>query len=416
MYQANGLEAYLTGFMANFFCPSSMELAIATWVGTACKQKFRQQMAYNGTNMVTVFSYSTDDVWDVNLNYVNDGKYCTSRYFEGGVHCGFLESAWARAAMFIQPGIEDIRDVCYPFLRRSCPTKLVWTFGGFSQGSAVMPIWLMLVDGLLRDAYGIDWLSSMKECHVKLWGPIAMGDAKFINSYKKRFGPYTTTIVHNADALFASSGFLLKHVDSNAIVQTKSGFCGVGENKKLHECLPDCDPTDSSSYLGCVNGLFAALSSNVVDQHLSTINGMSETGLDGDSDGEVTSYPLQMLAFLARGVERVGLATADIVRPNDRCIEESYTSRQQHFASVCHKEIKDDPWGEHAMAAFASTTKTTLTKWCAGIRMRLLQRKQQDALDEFDTICCETKNDVYTNDNFVTVDTQYAVRPFIPDV
>ena len=390
-----------------------------SWIALACRQKMRHQLAYNGTHLFLAFSFSTDDSWDINLDYVDGRQLCVSPYLTGRVHCGFLKAAWTRVALFMNSNMQNTTDVCLPLLGYECGHPVHWVVGGMSQGSGVLQVFMMIMDRLYETIYGLDWLAGMKSAYIALWSPVGFADSEFHEAYRKRFGSITHAYAHEADVLYRATALLIPHDEVHATIFSEDGTCGGGRDERtLRDCVQDCTLTDPTSLANCVAASLVLLAQSPFDAHLTSVLQGSDVAFVNENEKQEESLLARAGRLGAVLYERAQTTFTDLTTSatNPYCIEPYM--KDSYFASVCGTDILDDPWEPHAAAAVAQWSKGPVTKWCIAMGMRLRARIAYDGLapeelDEWGKICCDTRGDNTTIDTFISTNMVIVPGPFV---
>jgi hypothetical protein len=321
------------------------------------------------------------------------GDLCTSPLLPGKVHCGYMRSATRLFQSLVTPNAPSVgNDLCTLLLqgvRCDAPPHLV--VSGFSQGSAIAPLFLMMFDHLTTQL-GVPLDAA--ETTVRLWAPVSAYDSGFTASYTRRFGAATLILAHNADfittlsALGTGTDYL---ADVVAHMDTTSGTC-IGT---FRECARVCRPG-------------VATMENAVDCFLS-----------------VATLPLNRAAHELPILEMPNTASTFFQVLNEPSVlDNAYYLLDSLFAPVATSECIEDIFDEYVLdfmcpavaddepnsfVALRDLQWSGVVAWCDAFRTLLADAD----VDAWDRLCC-MKERLDANP-FFRPPAAYVETPVVPE-
>ena len=217
------------------YCPSGLHdlQSAENWIKNHCFKTHWIKFSIVESVLYVSFSFTQPNAWANNAAFVdNSGKMCAMPFFEGRVHCGYLRQA-VEALYLATSGDCSRLDT---MVQVDGVDRIV--FHSVSQGTGVIPIFVLLFERFMRDRHAFDVYRRVP-IRIYLMSPIPMGDATFVEAF-----PYTEetrVFAHaNDDFTMLISGILgLSHLDAQSVVNYDLGYCTGRWKECAAECRPD---------------------------------------------------------------------------------------------------------------------------------------------------------------------------------
>lgn len=394
------------------------EPTVASMVRDRCGEVSSALVAYNHTDAFIVLKDTEYLNFQTTTNYFEkDGKWCSSPYLTGRVHCGALKTAMRALSRILQASDVSSPDLCHILLQVPCPRKLKWHFGGFSIGAGAGGVMIAWLDTYLSRHYGIDLRA--EEVSIDLFGFPYFGDREFVDAFLERWGSSLDLYTDRADTISAltnaialSIGATAENVgfsDARGHVVSAIGSCGFVTEKKLKECWDTCSFGADFEAEACIGFIQATLlSTPQAHENLPYLL------LPDDEIPEVVKEKKQNVAYnsLSAAIDILQGSLGYISRtfgsapPFSTCLESYW--EETGVTNVCVDEIRRHGWQYNPFLHSSRMEVGKRVAWCMQERQRL--QKRNGDTRSWDRICCDLEH--VHDRNTTRVDFTFA-RPAI---